>query len=37
MKFILKTEQKGTIDVVVNILRVDEGTICVEFSRISGD
>jgi len=37
MKFTQKTDQKGAINVVVNILRVDDGTICVEFNRISGD
>jgi len=37
MKFTLKTGQSGTINVVVNILRVDDGKICVEFNRISGD
>jgi hypothetical protein len=37
MKFTQKTKQSGLIKVVVNILRVDDQTICVEFSRQNGD
>lgn len=37
MKFTLKDDKSGPIDVTVNILRVDDSIICVEFNRKQGN
>jgi hypothetical protein len=37
LKFVLKDERSGPISCAATILRVDEGMLCVEFSRKSGD
>jgi hypothetical protein len=37
MKFTLNLEKVGQIEVVVNLLRVDDSTICLEFSRKRGN
>lgn len=37
LKFVLTDERSGPIACAVTILRVDDGMLCVEFSRKSGD